>query len=85
MLVVEGRNVVLEYRWARSHPELFPTLAVELVQSRVSVIAAVSGVPSARAAKAATATIPIVFQIGDDPATLDWWPASRDRAATLPG
>ena len=38
---VEGRNLVIEYRWARSHPELFPTLAVELVQSRVSVIAAV--------------------------------------------
>jgi ABC-type uncharacterized transport system substrate-binding protein len=64
---VEGRNLVLEYRWARSHPELFPTLAVELVQSRVSVIAAVSGVPAARAAKAATSTIPIVFITPGDP------------------
>jgi putative ABC transport system substrate-binding protein len=64
---VEGRNVVLEYRWARSHPELFPTLAAELVQSRVSVIAAVSGVPAARAAKAATSTIPIVFITPGDP------------------
>ena len=64
---VEGRNLVIEYRWARSHPELFPTLAAELVQSRVSVIAAVSGVPAARAAKAATSTIPIVFITPGDP------------------
>ena len=64
---VEGRNVTLEYRWARSRPELFPSLAAELVKAEVSVIAAVSGVPAARAAKAATATIPIVFITPGDP------------------
>jgi ABC-type uncharacterized transport system substrate-binding protein len=64
---VEGRNVTLEYRWARSRPELLPSLAAELVKAEVSVIAAVSGVPAARAAKAATATIPIVFITPGDP------------------
>ena len=64
---VEGRNVTIEYRWARSRPELFPSLAAELVQAQVAVIAAVSGVPAARAAKAATATIPIVFITPGDP------------------
>jgi putative tryptophan/tyrosine transport system substrate-binding protein len=67
---IEGQNVVLEYRWARSHPELFPALATDLVQSNVSVIAAVSGVPAARAAKAATTTIPIVFITPGDPVLL---------------
>jgi putative tryptophan/tyrosine transport system substrate-binding protein len=67
---VEGRNVILEYRWARSHAELFPALAIDLVQSNVSVIAAVSGAPAARAAKAATTTIPIVFITPGDPVLL---------------
>jgi putative tryptophan/tyrosine transport system substrate-binding protein len=63
----EGRNVMVEYKWARSHPELFPKLAADLVQANVSVIAAVSGAPAARAAKAATANIPIVFITPGDP------------------
>jgi putative tryptophan/tyrosine transport system substrate-binding protein len=64
---VEGRNVVIEYAWARSHPELFPSLAAGLVKANVTVIAAVSGAPAARAAMAATATIPIVFITPGDP------------------
>ena len=64
---VEGRNVTIEYRWARSRPELFPALATELVQAQVAVIAAVSGLPAARAAQAATETIPIVFITPGDP------------------
>jgi ABC-type uncharacterized transport system substrate-binding protein len=67
---IEGRNLIIEYRWARSHPELFPTLAADLVQSQVSVIAAVSGVPAARAARDATKTIPIVFITPGDPVKL---------------
>src|SRR5262249_40010150 len=64
---IEGRNVIIEYRWARSRPELFPSLAAELVQAQVSVIAAVSGAPAAVAARAATATVPIVFITPGDP------------------
>jgi ABC-type uncharacterized transport system substrate-binding protein len=64
---VEGQNVVIEYRWANGRYERLPALARELVALRVTVMVAVGGVPSAQAAKAATATIPIVFLIGDDP------------------
>src|SRR5262245_28273622 len=58
---VEERNLVIEYAWARSRPELFPSLASNLVSAGVTVIAAVSGAPAVRAARAATAVIPIVF------------------------
>jgi ABC-type uncharacterized transport system substrate-binding protein len=63
---VEGRNVAVEYRWAEDRTERFPQLAAELVQRGVNAIAAV-GSPAVAAAKAATATIPIVFYVGVDP------------------
>ena len=63
---VEARNVKVEYRWAEDRNEYFPQLASELVQRGVSVIAAI-GSPAVAAAKAATATIPIVFYVGVDP------------------
>src|SRR5882724_4268856 len=58
---VEGRNVAIPFQWAGGNYDLLPTLANELVRQRVSVLVAISTAQTARAAKAATATIPIVF------------------------
>jgi putative ABC transport system substrate-binding protein len=63
---VEGRNVEIQFRWARGRYELLPDLVRELIDQRVSLIVATGGTPSARAATSATSTIPIVFGIGDD-------------------
>ncbi len=64
---VEGQNVAIEYRWAEGHNDRLPALATELVQHRVSVIAAAGGTPSALAAQAATSSIPIAFAVAVDP------------------
>ena len=64
---IEGRNVAIEYRAAENQDDRLPALAAELVQRRVAVIVAVPGLPSIAAAKAATATIPIVFMSAADP------------------
>ena len=63
---VEGENVAVEYRWAENKTERLPALAGELVRRRVAVIAASGGLASESAAKA-TATIPIVFMVPEDP------------------
>jgi putative tryptophan/tyrosine transport system substrate-binding protein len=64
---VDGQNVAIEYRWAKGDYDKLPTLANELAHRPITVLVASGGTAVARAAKAATGTIPIVFATADDP------------------
>ena len=64
---VEGQNLSIEYRWAQGRNERLPPMASDLVRQQVKAIVAPGSTPAARAAQAATKTIPIVFEIASDP------------------
>jgi putative ABC transport system substrate-binding protein len=67
---VEGENVAIEYRWAENHFDRLPALATELVRRPVAVIVTTGGTVPALAAKSASATIPIIFAVPEDPVKL---------------
>src|SRR6185295_329171 len=62
---VEGQNLAIEFRWAEGHYNRLPALAAELVGRKVDLITTSGGPPAARAAKSASATIPIIFSSSD--------------------
>ena len=79
---VEGRNVTIEYRWAHGQYARLPALVDDLVRRKVAVVAATGGGAAALAARAATSTIPIVFNSAGDPVKSGLVASSTGRVET---
>jgi putative ABC transport system substrate-binding protein len=81
---VEGQNVTVEYHWLENQYDRLPVVMSELISREVAVIATPGSTPAALAAKAATATIPIVFGVPQDPVQLGLLLVLPDPVATRP-
>jgi putative ABC transport system substrate-binding protein len=79
---VEGQNVTVEYHWLEGHYDRLPAVLADLVRRQVVAIATPASVPAALAAEAATATIPIVFGVAEDPVQLGLVASLSGLAAT---
>jgi putative ABC transport system substrate-binding protein len=82
---VDGRNVIIEYRWAQGRYDRLPALADELVRRQAAVITATGDTVSPRAAKAATTTIPIIFVMGGDPVAAGLVPSFNRPGGNITG
>jgi putative ABC transport system substrate-binding protein len=82
---IEGQNLTVEYRWANGHYDQLPALAQALVRRRVALIISTGGVVAARAVKAATTEIPVVFASGDDPVRFGVVPSLNNPAGNVTG
>jgi putative tryptophan/tyrosine transport system substrate-binding protein len=82
---IEGKNVAVEYRWANGDYDRLPALAADLVRRQVSVIAATGGEPSITATRAATASIPIVFDSAINPVEVGWAESLKRPGGNMTG